>query len=568
MGTDTSHAGGEDRRGLNRRELFGRAAGLGAVAGAAALLEACGGSSSSPSASTSSTAASSGSGLQPGAVSELPGGTPVKGGTLTVGATTGGSEENLFPGTGALFTDFYRAYALYSPLFFFNPGEKMFPLQPGLALSAEPNSNATVWTFKLRQGVTWHNGKPFGADDVVYSLKTWMSDPATNYGAPFLVGLVDFKNVKALDQHTVRIPLVRPYAQFPTIWPFYNLLVTPAGMTPKQLAKHPIGTGPFKFESFTPGQQSVFVRNPDYWEHPKPYFDRLVINSSYQDETARLNALLSGAIDLMPAPDWAQARAQLSNKNVVVMQSQGAASQILIGMRVDQGPFADVRIRQAFKYLVDRQAIVNGSVAGFGNVAYDLVGPETQYYATDLTRQQDVEKAKSLLKAAGATGNTYELPLAPTQGLDKMGAIFAQQAKAAGVNIKIKTVPVGTYWTPAAGVYKRPFMVDLYVPFASLSAQYSGDLVRGAPFRDSWWTYQKSSGDQANKLIMQAIATLDEKKASELWHEVQRQQFDEGGLLIPGNQPWVSIASTKLRGLKETAGYSVNTARFQDGWKA
>jgi peptide/nickel transport system substrate-binding protein len=216
---------------------------------------------------------------------------------------------------------------------------------------------------------------------------------------------------------------------------------------------------------------------------------------------------------------------------------------------------------------MDRQAIINGSVGGFGEVAYDLVGPHTQYYAADLKRQHDPEKARSLFKAAGVLGQTFELPVAPALGLDKMGAILAQQAKAAGVNIKLKTVPIGTYWTPAAGVYKRPFGVDNFFPLASLSAQYSGVAVRGCPFRDSWWGYQKG-GEAANKLILDAMGTLDEAKAKDLWHQVQQQQFDQGGYLVPGNQPWLSIASTKLRGLKETSGFSLNTARVQDGWKA
>src|SRR5487761_2380798 len=222
--------------GLTRRSLLEGAAGVGLAVGGASLLAACGSSSSSSSTSSTPT----------GALEALPGGTPKKGGTLTVGVISGGQEENLFPGTSVGTPDFVRDYPLYNLLFYLGP--KVTPLIPGLALSAEPNKDATVWTFKLRPGVLWHDGKPFTADDVVYN----------------------FQAVRKRDTLTVEVPLNVPVAEFPTIFAYFDFPVVQNGATAKTAAKQPIGTGPFKYSSFTPGSQSVFDANPDYWESGKP----------------------------------------------------------------------------------------------------------------------------------------------------------------------------------------------------------------------------------------------------------------------------------------------------------
>ncbi|WP_412518161.1 ABC transporter substrate-binding protein [Actinomadura madurae] len=540
-----------DLPGLSRRSVL--AGGLGI--GAGLLLAGCSSSSSSS--------------RSPAALpSALPGGTPVPGGTLRVGVASGGPSENLFPGTAAVGPDFIRVAQLFTPLFYAGSGDKLFPLEPGLALSAEPNADATSWTFRLRDGVTWHDGKSFGAHDVVYDLRTWMSDPATNYGAGFLLGLVDFANVKAVDKLTVRVPLKRPYAQFPTLFTHYNLWITPEGKTPAEIARNPIGTGAFKFQSFTAGKQSVLVRNPNFWDAPKPYFESVVVESSFSDSTAMVNALLAGSIDIASSPDYAVAAQQRSNPKVVLLESKSAYAQPVFAMRVDQGPFADVRVRQAFKYLVNRQQLIDSAAAGFGHVAYDLVGPGNQYYATDLKREFDPDKARGLFKAAGVLGETFVLPSPPIIGLDKAATVLAQQAKAAGVNVQVKTTSPATYWTPAEQVYVRPFAVDYIFAFASLAGVYSAHVLQDAPFRDTWWGKQSPGGRQANDLILQAMATLDETKAASLWREVQQQQFDEGGYLCWSNQPWLDIVSPRLRGLKQTGGINLNVSRFSDGWFA
>lgn len=545
--------------GLTRRSAITGAAQVGMALTGAGLLASCGSSNSSSSANSSTAGPA-------GALTALPGGTPKKGGTFTVGVISGGQEENLFPGTAVGTPDFVRDYTLYNLLFYL--GESITPLVPGLALSAEPNKDATVWTFKLRDGVTWHDGKPFGADDVVYNFQALWSSATANFSSGFLTGLVDFKRVRKLDRLTVEVPLNMPAAQFPTIFAYFDFPVVQNGATPKSTAKNPIGTGPFKYVSFSPGSQSVFEANPDYWESGKPYVDKLVVDSSFTDNNAIFNALLSGKINLFPTLPLVTAREQLSSKQVQILASSFAAESYMFLMRVDKGHFADNRVRQAFKLLVDRQAMIDGAWAGFGTPAYDLLAPGTQYYASDLKVTPDVEKAKSLFKAAGVLGETFVLPTSDfLPGMVESSTILAEQAAAAGVKVVVNTVSAATYFTPAGGFLTRDFGMEVDQPVGSLLVAYLSEYTLGSPYPDTHWGKQ-AGGAADEKLISRAIGATDPTQAAALWRQCQLQQFDQGGYLVWGNLPYVDAASNNVRGLKAGAGFSYNNWRLQDGWIA
>jgi peptide/nickel transport system substrate-binding protein len=531
--------------------------GTGAVAlGGAALLSACGGNGGG---------GTGGGGPNTSVgVAALPGGTPVRGGTFTAGVLTLGAAENLFPGTAVPMPDVARGFSLYNLLFYPNDEKNLYPLKPGLAESSESNADATSWTFKLRDGVTWHNGKPFGADDVVYNITQLWSNDQQNYSASFLKGVVDFPNVKAVDKLTVQIPLLIPIAEFPSIFAWFNFSLLPVGATPQS---PPVGTGPFKFESFTPGKQSVFVRNENYWEEGKPYVDKLVIDSSFTDSNAMLNALLGGQINLLISPEAQQVTQQMQAKQVQILQSASASSTYAFGMRVDEGPYADPRVRQAFKLMTDRQALVNGALGGLGTVGNDLQGPNTEFFADDLKAEFDPDKAKSLFQQAGVAGQTYELPVAKVlPGMVESSTIWAQQAEKAGIHIKLKTLQPGDYWTSAGGAYVRPIGIQVAQPLASLTGQYRSLIQDGAPYWDTHWGAQKDGGKAATDLILQAEATLDSAKAKDLWRQVQQQQADNGGYVVWAGFPYIDFAANNVRGLKASSALPFNNFRFQDGW--
>src|SRR5262249_55955315 len=158
--------------------------------------------------------------------------------------------------------------------------------------------------------------------------------------------------------------------------------------------------------------------------------DKLVVNSVFADENARLNALLSSAINIAPFLPPLIAKQVASSQHAKLLRSNSVVQYWFL-MRVDKGPFADVRVRQAMKLIADRPALIHGAVGGYGTVANDLIGVDTQYYASDLPqRKQDIEKAKFLLKKAGREGFSFMLPTAAAlPGFNPSATLFAQQAK-------------------------------------------------------------------------------------------------------------------------------------------
>ena len=354
---------------LSRRQLLFGAAGAGLAIGAGDLLLRSGPAGASSLAN---------------GLTKLPGGTPKRGGTLRVGIITSGSEENLFPGTAAANPDMSRCYSLYDYLFYLPSGKDLYPLEPGLALVGRIERCGGCMDDQASPRRHVARRKGLHREDVVYNFQNLWGNAASNYSASFLDGLVDFKNVKALDSLTVQVPLVTPAAQFPSVLGFFNFGVLQEGATAKSVATNPVGTGPFVYKSFTPGQQSVFTANKNYWQTGKPYVDSLVIDTTFTDNTALLNALLSGNLDCVVAPALDQARTLLSSKQVQVLESECPSQTYMFGMRVDKGPFVNNDVREAFKLLVNRQDIIDGALAGFGGVGNDLMGPYTPYFASSL----------------------------------------------------------------------------------------------------------------------------------------------------------------------------------------
>ena len=359
--------------------------------------------------------------------------------------------------------------------------------------------------------------------------------------------------------HIARSPVTvfdRRMSAFPSLLSSYTSFVVQNGATSSSFKTHPIGTGPFKFVSFTPGQRSVFARNPNYWEHGKPYVDQLIIDSSFTDETTRLNALLAGdnnVLALMPAAEWTEQKAA---GRVTVLSSPA---------RVDKAPFTDVRVRQAMKLIPDRQAIVNGAFSGLAEVGNDLMGGCKQFtvpfFDSSATPTHDPEKAKALLKAAGHSGLTFTLPIAPAgPGYVQAGTIFAQQAKAAGVNVVLQNLPSSAYYQYP--LYpNRPIQVSSTQVFPSLASAYRAFFVTGASEGETHW-----GSPTHDKLINQAISAVNEKLAAEMWHGVQQQQLSQGGEIVFAEAYFTDAVANSVHGIKAGPGYFLNNWRLLDGW--
>src|SRR3954469_1146220 len=279
----------------------------------------------------------------------------------------------------------------------------------GLASEISANERGDQWTIRVRDGIEFHNGKTMGAADVRYSLQR-LINPKVGLGGQALLASIDPQRIKKLDKRTVRLFLKQPDGTILDALTLYTNAIVPVGYSPTGAGKaNPnVGTGAYKLQSFTPGQQSVHVRNPNYWRSGQPYFDKVVI-IDFPDDTARVNALLGGQIDAMTDVPPAQVAVVNGHSGTKVLESPSAAWTPII-MRVDAPPFNDVRVRQAMRLIATRPQMVQQALAGHGHIGNDLYGIFDEVFAKDLPqRHQDIAKAKALLKAAGKSDLSVDL---------------------------------------------------------------------------------------------------------------------------------------------------------------
>jgi peptide/nickel transport system substrate-binding protein len=517
---------------LSRRD-FTKAAVLGSMAaGATGLLSAC---SSAP---TKTTAAA-------------PSTKPRTGGTLRAAISGGASSDTLDPLNAVNNADFARVDNLFEPLLGLTPDA-----QPEYILATEltPNANATQWTLRLRQGVTFHNGKEMTADDVIYTFQTILNPKAPTAAAAGLAS-IDMAGLRKLDQYTVLIPCTTPFATLPQ----FLSIPTYSSVIPVDFdLKAPVGTGPFKLVSFTPGEQSVFTRYDGYWQSGRPYLDGVVI-TDYTDETSQVSSLEAGQVDV----------ANLLSADVIA-DLQGQGKKVLISpgggwnpftMRVDSAPLNDVRVRQAMRLIVDRPQMLDLVFGGHGTIGNDLFGIWAAEYDHGLPqRHQDIDQAKALLKAAGQEGMTIELVTADlAAGVVLMAEVFAQQAALAGVKVKVNQVTVSDFYGPSylKWVFAQDFWYyNFYLPQAALAE------LPAAPFNETHF-----DNPAYNKLYAEAIATVDQAKRTELAHEMQVIEYNEGGYIIPFFPGVIDGYGPNVHGLVPSkGGLSLNGYNFTNVW--
>jgi peptide/nickel transport system substrate-binding protein len=469
---------------------------------------------------------------------------PKKGGTFRIGVS-GGSAKDFIDGQNIVTRpDQARIVTGWETLLVF---DSQFKLKfDGLAEEISAKT-ADVWTIRVRDGIEFHNGKSLSADDVIYSIRR-LVDPKLKLFGGAALSSVDPKRIKKLDKRTVRLTLKRKDVTILDALGQYIAGVVPVGYSPGAIgkAKPNVGTGPYKLKSFTPGQQSVHVRNPNYWRSGQPYFDQVVI-IDFPDDTARVNALLSGQVDAITDVPPAQVAVVSGHSGLKVLESPSAAWTPII-MRVDVAPFNDVRVRQAMRLIANRPQMVAQALSGHGHIGNDLYAPFDEDYASDLPqRHQDIDKAKSLLKAAGQSDLNVDLTSTNgALGMNEGAQVFAQQAKAAGITVNAKILDSGAFYSDQ--YLKWPFSTDFWGSRNYLSQVAAGSLPT-SPYNESHWP------DTADKkflsLYQQALGTVDKKKRKQIIHDMQVMEYNNGGYLIWGFSTLLDGYSTKVQGVKQ-----------------
>ncbi len=314
---------------------------------------------------------------------------------------------------------------------------------PGLATEWSPNDDNTVWTFKLRQGVTWQDGSPLTGEDVVESMKRLVV--AGNAG---LKGVIDEASTKVVDAETVEFTLVSANGNFPYLVSVFNAqsVITPASYaTGTTLDAMPNGTGAWKLESYDNATGARFVRNDAWWGGPAPL--DAVEYTFFAEPGPMVTAYQGGQIDALVQFDVLSGAPLFNDPNFTVNEAETSTHR-QIWMRVDTGQFADKRVRQALALSLDREAMVQQLFKGKGQVANDHVIFSIFPYFDEGTpqRTRNVEEAKALLEAASATGLEAVLHVAEQQEIPDLAVLMQSQAAEAGITLTPAVESLDTFY--------------------------------------------------------------------------------------------------------------------------
>ena len=479
---------------LSRRDFIRRGTVVGiSVPLLGSILAACGssGSSSSPSGGSSSAAG------QPGAV--------IKAGIVT---PTAAINPVTVADQGGL--DMLGQTGEYLCL-----STQTLTLKPVLATSWTPNSKADVWTFKIRQGVKFHNGQALTADDVVYTYQLHTNPKGEANALSAFGGVLLPAGVKKVDDFTVEFHLSAPNGNFPylTSSDNYNMIILPKGYDPAKWQSTFLGTGPFKLGSYTPKSGATFTRNESYWG--KKALPSSTQFTFYDTQNPMILGLTGGTIDVVGQFAVAGAQELLTGSYNIIKLKSSAHRQL--SMRNDKAPFTDPRVRQAIALTLDRPAIVKALFQGFADVGND--SPFAPVYPSTNTsvaqRTKDIAKAKSLLAAAGhGSGFSTQLVTENFVEIPQYAQIVAQSAKEIGVTIGLKVESSSQYYGKAT--FGNSDWLDATMSLVDYGHRGVPNVFLTSPLETynaktgtGTWNAAHFANAQYDKLVAQYIAASD-----------------------------------------------------------
>jgi peptide/nickel transport system substrate-binding protein len=477
--------------------------------------------------------------------------TPVKGGHFRLGMAGGSTTDSLDPTTWTDTVNVDVGAAVYNALVQVTPDNKPIP---ELAESYEAKPGATEWVLNLRKGVTFHNGKTFDADDAIFSINLHRG-PKTTSGAKAL--FAEITDVKKLTPNQLLVTLASGDADFPTVLTDYHAKMVPNGTT--DFSKG-MGTGGYVIEQYDPGVRATGKRYPGYWKAGKAHvdsFDVTVIN----DLSARMNALISGQVDITHRVDPKEANLLKRRKGLELVVAQGGWFTLTSMMR-DKPPFDNADLRTAMQYAVDREQIVKTLFSGYGAIGNDQpISKSDAFYNPSIPQiSYDPDKAKSFAKKSGFDGTiVIETSDAAFAGAVDMAELMQQTAAKAGIKIEVKKEPADGFWE---NVWLKGSCVTSYWAGRTAATQ----MMAVAFASDAVWNESHYRNPKFDQLLAQAKAELDEAKRKQLVGDCQAMLHNDAAAIIPAFKNWIDAHSSKVGGHVPYAlfdldgGYIIETA--------
>ncbi|WP_220432276.1 ABC transporter substrate-binding protein [Falsirhodobacter xinxiangensis] len=457
---------------------------------------------------------------------------PVRGGTLKVAGSSSSTAETLDPARFGNGTDYARGFMFYNTL---TALDGDLAAQPELATEWS-TADGIAWVFRLREGVRFHDGRPFTSADAVFSIARHNVAETASRGKTYTAMISE---VRATGPHELAITLTGPNYDLPVILGTFNMFIVPDGST-----EFGIGTGPYKLEMFEAGVRSVAVRNDDYWKDGKQHVDSIEY-FGLPDESSRLNALRAGEVHLTTGINPRSTRLIEREEGVDLFVTKSGTYSDLIMQRTDSTT-GNPDFILGMKHLLQREVMVSSIYRDFAEMANDQPIASTMKYhdASAPQREHDPEKAKFHLEKAGVIG--ADIPLVASAGVANtldMALIIQQAAAGIGVNINVQRVPVDGYWSNVW--MKVPF------GFGTITQRPTADMIlslcykSGGAFNSSRW-----QSEAFDKLLDTTRAETNEATRAQNYADLQQMVRDEAGTGIPLFFANIDAHSSKLKGLK------------------
>ncbi|MBL6992429.1 ABC transporter substrate-binding protein [Desulfobacula sp.] len=479
---------------------------------------------------------------------------PKKGGRFRIGITGGSTTDSMDPGTLTSNMNQNINWQIRNNLVEI---DHKFNAIPELAESWGASADAKKWTFKLRKGVEFHNGKTMTSEDVIFSINHHLSEESKSAAKGNIKSIT---SIKADGPNEVVFELSGGAADFPFLLGDYHLTICPAGTKGPEFEKG-IGTGGYILEQWEPGVRAFSKRNPNYWKEGRANFDEIE-TLSIVDTNARTNALKTGQIDYMDRVELKTVHLMKKMPGITVHATTGTAH-YTIPMMVDQKPYGNNDVRTALKLAIDREALVKQILRGYGSVGNDHpIAPVQQFHAKDLEqRKYDPEKAKFHMKKAGMLDHVFNLHAADAafSGAVDAAILIKEHAKKAGININVVREPDDGYWSNVW--IKKEWCMCYWGGRAIEDMMFSVAYSEGAPWNDTHW-----SNKQFNEILIAARAELDKEKRRKMYYDMQEICRNDSGTVVPMFNQMVEASSDKTAHGDISAAMALDGMRVGERW--
>jgi peptide/nickel transport system substrate-binding protein len=457
---------------------------------------------------------------------------PKRGGRLRIGCGDSSTTDSLHPYAAGNASIHLLKGQVFNSLTEIQPDNTV---GPSIAESWDVEPGAKIWNFKIRKGVEFHNGKTVTPEDVIASLDFHRA-PDSKSVARLLARQIDEMKI---DGDYVKFTLHNGNADFPYVLADSHLAVLPAGKTDFEKV---VGTGGYSLVEFQPGVRALAKRHSNYFRSGQAAWFDEVETISINDLNARLNALLSGQVDVINRLDPKLVDRIKGSSALQVVTVSGDLHYVL-AMKADASPFDNNDLRLACKYALDREQIVKQLLRGYGSVGNDHpISRRNAYFAKDLPqREYDPDKAKFHLNKAGFDNVKIPFTIAPNvfSGALDLVQLYQQSAAKVGINMDIERVSDDSFW---GSIWKKKTWTAAYwsgrpTPDGIFSVAWASS----APSNDSLW-----KNEQFDKILIEARTEIDQQKRRQLYYELQRIANVDGGTAVPVFADHIMAATSKL----------------------